>query len=219
MSSSDIKSLCAQNRQIPLLLLNSPASKSLCCLPSRSIRRTGFHIIPFWLPVGKIILQSDFEDHNHSGYNHGPGNGRKRLRLVKWKLHIQAASCLSTYGFNILGTLAFGNWHYNFYPCRLRQDNSPIFEACHRRDVDTVRTLLERGEASPFDIDDRGDTPLHICFVPVSPPLLFFPLILFLCFVLLAAGITLKIKCSMQPSLRLPKYVSFYWNVERHAMS
>ena len=51
----------------------------------------------------------------------------------------------------------------------VRSYEAPIFEACSRGDVKGVKKLLSGGEASPFDQDPDGWTPLHVR-VAVSGP-------------------------------------------------
>ena len=44
----------------------------------------------------------------------------------------------------------------------VRSEDALIFEFCSRGNVDGVRSLLDRKEASPFDTDRDGWTPLHV---------------------------------------------------------
>jgi hypothetical protein len=42
-------------------------------------------------------------------------------------------------------------------------DDSLVFEFCKNGNIDGVRLLFDRREASPMDVDSRGYTPLHVC--------------------------------------------------------
>ncbi|KAF7927760.1 uncharacterized protein EAE98_006142 [Botrytis deweyae] len=47
---------------------------------------------------------------------------------------------------------------------RRRPDDSAIFELCRYGNVQAVRRLLDRGEASVHDVDEDGESLLHIAF-------------------------------------------------------
>ena len=50
----------------------------------------------------------------------------------------------------------------NFSLFNLRADDALIFEFCATNNTQGVKSLLKRGEASPFDTDSEGWTPLHV---------------------------------------------------------
>ncbi|KAF8846789.1 hypothetical protein BDZ45DRAFT_699723 [Acephala macrosclerotiorum] len=52
-------------------------------------------------------------------------------------------------------------WQFNFNPIRAVPDDSTIFNACHRGEIQTVRALLSKGAASVRDTNSKGWTPLH----------------------------------------------------------
>jgi hypothetical protein len=64
---------------------------------------------------------------------------------------------------NLLSTPT--GWQFNFNPIRAVPDDSPIFNACRRGNVSTVRFLLSEGAASVRDTNSKGWTPLHVCFL------------------------------------------------------
>ena len=78
------------------------------------------------------------------------------------RIKFQAAPWLTSRGFTILRTACFGDWQYHYRPHRLRPADAPIFEACKNGKLEDVRRLLSKGQASPFDIDERGLTPMHV---------------------------------------------------------
>jgi hypothetical protein len=43
-------------------------------------------------------------------------------------------------------------------------DDSLIFESCKLGNIDGVRLLLDKGEASTWDTNSQGRTPLHVSF-------------------------------------------------------
>jgi Ankyrin repeats (many copies) len=61
---------------------------------------------------------------------------------------------------NLLSTPT--GWQFNFNPIRAVPDDSPIFNACRRGNVSTVRFLLSEGAASVRDTNSKGWTPLHV---------------------------------------------------------
>ena len=83
-------------------------------------------------------------------------------KTLPWKIKFQAAQWLTSRGFTIWSTACFGDWQYHYRPHRLRPKDAPIFEACRTGRVEDVRRSLSKGEASPFDIDEKGLTPLHV---------------------------------------------------------
>ena len=50
----------------------------------------------------------------------------------------------------------------NIQPFNLRDEDSLIFEFCSKGNVDGIKSLFSRGEASPFDVDSDGWTPMHV---------------------------------------------------------
>jgi hypothetical protein len=53
-------------------------------------------------------------------------------------------------------------WQFNFNPIRAVPDDSPIFNACRKGNLSTVRFLLSEGDASVRDTNSKGWTPLHV---------------------------------------------------------
>jgi hypothetical protein len=66
-----------------------------------------------------------------------------------------------SFGAQISATSTWG-WKYNLEPFRAVPEDSLIFDFCRTGNVDGVRTLLKRGEASPWDRDPLGRTPLWV---------------------------------------------------------
>jgi hypothetical protein len=53
-------------------------------------------------------------------------------------------------------------WKYSIQPFRSVPEEAMIFEFCREGNVAAVRTLFNRGEASPWDRDHFGRTPLWV---------------------------------------------------------
>ncbi len=53
-------------------------------------------------------------------------------------------------------------WDYQLRPFQAVPDDSLIFEFCRAGNIDGVRALFERGQASPWDTNFNGITPLHV---------------------------------------------------------
>lgn len=114
-----------------------------------------------WLVIGFVhFYQSSSRNRNITDNDFsGECNIAKSL---PWKIKFQAAQWLTSRGFTIWRTACFGDWQYHYRPHSLRPKDAPIFEACRNGKVEDVRRSLSKGEASPFDIDEEGHTPLHV---------------------------------------------------------
>ncbi|RYP86781.1 hypothetical protein DL770_004852 [Monosporascus sp. CRB-9-2] len=54
-----------------------------------------------------------------------------------------------------------GGWKFNLTPLRAVPENSLIFDLCRRGEVQAVKLMLERGDASVKDTSPKGWSPLH----------------------------------------------------------
>jgi hypothetical protein len=66
------------------------------------------------------------------------------------------------FGLNALFMRATQGWTFQIRPFRAIPDDSLIFEFCEKGNLDGVRSLLGRRQASPWDVDSYGLTPLHV---------------------------------------------------------
>ncbi|KAJ8063352.1 hypothetical protein OCU04_008580 [Sclerotinia nivalis] len=62
-------------------------------------------------------------------------------------------------GFRVTATNTFD--HYRLDVIRRRPNNSEIFKVCTEGDAGAVKRLLDRGEASIYDVDEYGESLLH----------------------------------------------------------
>jgi hypothetical protein len=62
----------------------------------------------------------------------------------------------------LVSTTSSSGWQYTIQPFRAVAENSLIFEFCRTGNLEGVRTLFERREASPWDRDPSGQTPLWV---------------------------------------------------------
>jgi hypothetical protein len=69
------------------------------------------------------------------------------------------------YGLEAMITNTRAGWQYNILPVRSVPDDALIFEFCKLGNVDAVRELFRRGDASVLDVDSDGWRPLHVCAV------------------------------------------------------
>lgn len=67
-----------------------------------------------------------------------------------------------SYGMQITARSTAG-WQYSLSIFRAVPENAPIFEFCRDGNLSAVRTLLATGNASPWDRDPTGRTPLWVC--------------------------------------------------------
>lgn len=73
--------------------------------------------------------------------------------------------CGLKYGIEFVAIQALKGWKYAFKPIHAVRDDSLIFTFCAAGNLEAVRVLFSRGEASVWDTDSRGWTPLHVSYV------------------------------------------------------
>ena len=66
------------------------------------------------------------------------------------------------FGMSALITKAAQGWQYHIRTIRAVPNDSLIFEFCKSGNLDGVRSLLKRGDASPWDTNSYGWNPLHV---------------------------------------------------------
>jgi hypothetical protein len=62
----------------------------------------------------------------------------------------------------LISAKATSGWQYSIQPFRAVDENALIFEFCRGGNLDGVRSLFKRNEASPWDRDPKGQTPLFV---------------------------------------------------------
>lgn len=75
-----------------------------------------------------------------------------------WLLGRGFALSYSTSGNSWIPQFGFQFRHYN-----IRSEEALVFEFCSFGNLEGLKSLLRRGDASPFDCDLEGWTPLHVC--------------------------------------------------------
>ncbi|EEA25824.1 hypothetical protein PMAA_069170 [Talaromyces marneffei ATCC 18224] len=63
-------------------------------------------------------------------------------------------------GLEAMTTSSRAGWRYNIVPVRSIPDDALVFEFCSQGNVDAVRELFQRGDASVLDVDSDGWMPL-----------------------------------------------------------
>jgi hypothetical protein len=66
------------------------------------------------------------------------------------------------YGLKAMAVNHHRTWQYSIRPVHAVPDDSLVFSFCMTGNVDAVRELFKRGEASVIDVDTDGWTPLHV---------------------------------------------------------
>lgn len=66
------------------------------------------------------------------------------------------------YGLEVMFTSSQSRWKYDMNPVRAVADDALIFSLCKIGNIDAVRELFERGDASVLDVDSKGWRPLHV---------------------------------------------------------
>ncbi len=157
----EIKGVSSISREFPsggklhseLSLRKKPPQKcvherSKIIASSRTIKRTLF---------GRVVLNSKvYEDRGESLFMFHPADW---LVWLGMQTSLDVMISKSTRGWqNNLSSRAF----------RAVSDDALIFEFCTTGNVEGIRTLIARGDASVMDRDPRGWTPLHVSIILLS---------------------------------------------------
>jgi hypothetical protein len=78
----------------------------------------------------------------------------------EWRMF--PVSWLKHHSITFSWTKSLGNWQYSLKTTRVFDHNSPTYEACKYGDIMKLRRLLTDGSASLSDVDEYGDTLLHV---------------------------------------------------------
>jgi len=65
----------------------------------------------------------------------------------------------------------FNGWDYHMRSTPIVPSDSPVFKVCLEGDLASLQQLFQRKEASPFDMNASGLTPLHVRFSPQFKPI------------------------------------------------
>ena len=103
-------------------------------------------------------LEPGFEDDCDSANRQQRIETSVAVHPKPWLLGRGLTLSFSTSGNSWIPQFGFQFRHYN-----VRSDEALIFEFCSFGNIEGVKSLLRRGDASPFDCDPEGWTPLHVC--------------------------------------------------------
>jgi hypothetical protein len=109
--------------------------------------------------LGILSLQSTtkaFKTHCDTPAEEKNANPTRKLFIVRFLCRFTTGRR----GFRICANGSFDNWNFN--TIRRRPWHSEIFQLCGEGNTNGVRRLLGYGEASVFDVDNHGDSPLHV---------------------------------------------------------
>jgi hypothetical protein len=123
--------------------------------------------------IGMVILSSQTQSScpaRRISYSEDAKSGQ----AVEWRLKVMPSRFVR-YGAEIsLSRASSGIWfarkssiQYELRCFPAVSVNAQIFEACKIGDIQWVQALFQRGEASPFDTDPEGWTPLHVRYFPL----------------------------------------------------
>lgn len=62
----------------------------------------------------------------------------------------------------MISTKATSGWQYSLQPFRAVEETALVFEFCREGNLEGLRCLFKRNEASPWDRDPQGQTPLLV---------------------------------------------------------
>lgn len=112
---------------------------------------------------GDFLLRSETFLGQSSTYPRGDQNEKQTSQI---RLVIRPALWLARfgikYGFQATIYQSPGHWKHNLNTFRAVSDDSLIFDYCKRGNIESVRHLLSKGEASTWDTNSKGRTPLHV---------------------------------------------------------
>ena len=72
------------------------------------------------------------------------------------------------YGFQVIISKDSTSWKNSLQTFHAVPDNALIFEFCEQGNVMAVNSLLAKGQASPWDTNSKGWTPLHVSLIPYT---------------------------------------------------
>lgn len=80
-----------------------------------------------------------------------------RYYPAPWMLRCGVASA-----FVLMHSKSIQGWTCKLEACRVVKKGAPIFMACKSGDIEAVRLLLDHGQASVYDVDEWGVSPLFV---------------------------------------------------------
>ena len=131
------------------------------------IRRRRTQIAASYTGISSIFGNLTFRSEKFSAQsNMYPGEEEDGQQTGESYLTIRPALWLARfglkYGIRVAISQSPGNWKHVLNTFRPVSDNSLIFEFCKLGNIDGVRLLLDKGEASTWDTNSKGRTPLHV---------------------------------------------------------
>lgn len=113
--------------------------------------------------LGDFLLRSETFLEQSSTYPKGDENEKQTSQI---RLVIRPALWLERFGikYGLQATVyqSPGHWKHNLNTFRAVPDDSLIFDYCKIGNIESVRQLLSKGEASTWDTNSKGRTPLHV---------------------------------------------------------
>jgi hypothetical protein len=138
---------------IPPRAVPEPRARSSDSILTRTMQKS------LDLGLGLLSLQTTAKSLKAFGNDSREEKDAKSTRkLFTVRFLCRFATCRR--GFRICTDDTFDNWTFN--TIRRRPWNSDIFLLCRRGDIGGVKKLLDYGEASLFDVDEDGASPLHV---------------------------------------------------------
>ena len=123
--------------------------------PDRSIGLSNPTEVSYWLAFGRLRVTSAIISNLASDTHGGRAFGRSRKYTIRlfWLLRRDL---------QILFEHLHGTWRFTFRTYRIITTEDPIFQACTTNDLNLVKLLCSKGQASPFDVLTRAWTLLHV---------------------------------------------------------
>ena len=87
---------------------------------------------------------------------------RRKSKVAHTTYRIKLPQWLSNRVWEINIAQRQNGWDHKLRTYNVVSGDSPLFIACRRGDVEAVRQLFSSGQASPFDIDEHGQTALFV---------------------------------------------------------
>ena len=110
------------------------------------------------------LLPTTIVRRRHSAIKQRPPRSRRSFRETRYVFYPPTLLQMLgiSYGMQITSRSTAG-WQYTLNIFRAVPENAPIFQFCRDGNLPAVRTLLTTGNASVWDLDPMGRTPLSVC--------------------------------------------------------
>jgi hypothetical protein len=121
-------------------------------------KRRSMTVSTFSGPLGRLIVKREFQNSNFGNEEESTSINTHHSESSMW---IFMPSFLSyAFDYRYLNTCGFVERALRTYPILPREH--PVWGMCHWGDLTGIQKLLGKREISPFSVNERGNTLLHV---------------------------------------------------------